>query len=88
MEKNKRKITNADCVSVLAVINLIISIIGAIAMFFTFFEYRTVDKYGKIVLETNWWGVAGAVVVLVIGFTIFFTLITIKDIYYIVRNKN
>lgn len=52
--EREEKRTNANCLNVLAVINLIISILGTITIWVTFFSYRTVDKYGKITLETNW----------------------------------
>lgn len=67
------KFENADALNFMAVINIIISIVGAITVWSNFGE----TKYD----ETNWFGIIGGLAILIVGFTQFFLLKTVVDIY-------
>lgn len=85
MDKRKNeKNTNADCLNAMATVNIILSIIGAIAIWVNFstIEYTTTSKYATPVTEINWYGILGGIAVLIAGFTLFFLLKTIVDIYW------
>lgn len=81
---NEKTITNAKCLNFMANINIILSIIGAIVIWVNFstIEYKTTSKYATPVTEVNWYGIFGGIGMLIIGFTLFFLLKTIVDIYW------
>lgn len=89
-EKGKQKFieepkrTNADCLNFMANLNIILSIIGAIIIWVNFstIEYKTTSRYATPVTEINWYGIFGGVGVLIVGFTLFFLLKTVADIYW------
>lgn len=85
-DDTEEKRTNADCLSVMANINIILSIIGAIAIWCNFGTTEELHKgtylsgsYTETV--ANWLGIIGGIAVLIGGFTLFFLLKTIVDIY-------
>lgn len=83
-EEEKR--TNADYLSVMANVNIILSIIGAIAIWCNFGTTEEIHKgtyLSSSYTETvaNWFGIIGGIAVLITGFTLFFLLKTIVDIY-------
>lgn len=85
--REKERKTNADYLSIFSVINLIITIVGSIIIWINFSTTKIVKEYSYIsgsYTETvvNWYGIAGGFVILISGFTIFFLLRTIIDIYY------
>ena len=65
--------TNAYYLNILAIINLVISIIGAIFILANYYK----DYYDNV----NWIGIIGGVAILIGGFTIFFLLKTVIDIF-------
>ena len=67
------KFENADALNFMAVINIIISIVGAITVWSNFGTTRYE--------ETNWFGIIGGLAILIVGFTQFFLLKTVVDIY-------
>jgi len=81
--KEELKKTNADYLNFMAIVNIIISIVGAIAIWVNFstIEYKTTSKYATAVTEINWYGIIGGVGILIAGFTIYFLLKTVVDIY-------
>lgn len=82
--------TNANRLNVMANINIILSIIGAIAIWanFSTLEVMTQSTYKNYssgyYTDTviNWYGILGGLGVLIVGFTLFFLLKTIADIYW------
>ncbi len=83
-EKNdEKKITNAKCLNFMANINIILSIISAIIIWanFSIIEYKATSKYATSFTEINWYGIFGGFGVLIVGFTVFFLLKTVVDIY-------
>lgn len=64
---------NAYYLNILSIVNLVISIVGAILIWINYYK----DYYDDI----NWIGIAGGIAVLIGGFTLFFLLRTIIDIY-------
>ncbi len=79
--------TNADNLNVMANINIVLSIIGAILIWANFGtqEIRHKGSYwetGYTETVANWYGILGGVAVLIAGFTVFFLLKTIIDIYF------
>lgn len=85
--REKERKTNADYLSIFSVINLIITIIGSIIIWINFSTTKIVKEYSYIsgnYTETiiNWYGIIGGIALLIVGFTIFFLLRTIIDIYY------
>ncbi len=84
--------TNADNLNVMANINIILSIIGAILIWANFGtqEIRHKGSYwetGYTETVANWYGILGGVAVLIAGFTVFFLLKTIIDIYFEVEKQ-
>ncbi len=81
--KEEPKKTNADYLNYMAIINIVLSIIGAIAIWVNFstIEYTTTSKYATPVTEINWYGIFGGIAVLIAGFTLYFLLKTVIDIY-------
>lgn len=65
---------NAKCLNVMAYINIVLSIIAAILIWINF-------SLSKITDEINLLGIFGGVAILIAGFTLFFLLRTIVDIY-------
>ncbi len=65
--------THADRLSIMANINLLLSIIGAILILCNF----SVTSYDKL----NWYGILSGFAVLFCGYTIFLLLKTVVDIY-------
>lgn len=84
IDKKEEKRTNADCLNFMANLNIILSIIGAIAIWINFstIKYKATSIYGSTYSEINWIGIIGGFAVLLGGFTLFFLLKTIVDIYY------
>lgn len=80
----QEKSTNADCLNFMANLNIILTIISAISIWvmFSTIEYKTTSKYATYVTEINWYGVIGGFGVLIVGFTLFFLLKTVADIYW------
>lgn len=76
-EESKKTYTNADCLNFMSVINIVISIIGAIIVWANF----STITYARGYSETNWFGVIGGLAILIVGFTQFFLLKTVVDIY-------
>lgn len=74
----KKKKTNADCLNAMASLNIVLSIIGAIAIWLNFSTIEYKSGYS----EANWYGIIGGISVLVVGFTLFFLLKTVADIYW------
>lgn len=87
--KEEPKKTNADYLNFMAIINIVLSIIGAITIWVNFstIEYTTTSKYATPVTDINWYGILGGIGILIIGFTVFFLLKTIIDIYDKVENN-
>lgn len=91
-EKNykKEKKTNADFLSYIANIDLTLSIIGSIFIWLNF-STKEVGEKGNYILVSytktavNWYGIIGGFGFLIAGFSLFFLLKTIKDIYYQVK---
>lgn len=87
--EKKSESTNADRLNVMANINIMLSIIGAILIWVNFstmevtkesiFKNYSSGHYTATVI--NWYGVIGGIAVLIVGFTLFFLLKTIVDIY-------
>lgn len=82
-----KKRTNADCLNFIANINIILSIIGAILIWVNFGTAEITHKstyFSNGYTETiaNWYGIFGGVAVLIAGFTLYFLLKTIVDIYW------
>lgn len=82
-----KKRTNADCLNFMANINIILSIIGAILIWANFGTAEIIRKstyFSSGYTETiaNWYGIFGGVAVLIAGFTLYFLLKTIVDIYW------
>ena len=83
------KSTNADRLNVMANINIILSIISAIVVWVKFSKLEVVTQstyknyssgyYTDTVI--NWYGIVGGIAILIAGFTLFFLLKTIVDIY-------
>ncbi len=67
------KKTNADYLNFMANLNIVLSIIGTIAIWVNF----GMTEYD----EFNWIGIISGIAVLIAGFTLFFLLQTIIDIY-------
>lgn len=78
------KNTNADRLNFMAYINLVLSIVGAIAIWVNFstIEYKATSKYATSITEINWYGIFGGIGILIVGFTLFFLLKTVADIYW------
>ena len=80
--------SNADRLNIMAYINLILSIIGAICIWINFSKVEVVGKYNYITRDyakstvTNWYGIFEGIGVLIAGLTLFFLLKTIVDIYW------
>ncbi|MCI8309112.1 MAG: hypothetical protein HFJ45_02650 [Clostridia bacterium] len=82
MAKAKKSfISNATCLNIMAYINVIVSIIGAIYILFNFGIVKVESEYVGDYITTNSYGIAGAIAMLIASFTIFFLLKTIVDIY-------
>ena len=71
--REDEKRTNADCLNFMATINIILSIIGAIAVWVNY----GVTRYD----EFNWIGIASGIGILIAGITLYFLLKTVIDIY-------
>lgn len=79
--------TNADNLNFMANINIILSIIGAILIWINFGTTEITRKStyfssGYTENVANWYGIFGGIAVLIAGFTLFFLLKTIVDIYW------
>lgn len=81
VKEEKSFISNATCLNIMAYINIILSIIGAIYVFFNFGIVKVESEYLGDYITTNWYGIAGAIAMLIVSFTIFFLLKTIVDIH-------
>lgn len=83
VNNNEETITNAKCLNFMANLNIILSIICAIVIWVNFstIEYKTTSKYATSITEINWYGIFGGFGVLIAGFTLFFLLKTVVDIY-------
>lgn len=82
VNKQEERRTNADCLNFMANLNIILSIIGAIAIWVNFSTIKYTSKYGSTYSETNWWAIIGGIGIIIAGFTLFFLMKTIVDIYY------
>lgn len=87
IEIHDRGIASADCLNIMANLNLILSIISAIIIWFCFSTTEITKNYTYISgtytdKVINWYGILGGVAILFTGFTLFFLLKTIVDIYY------
>lgn len=88
---NDRRITSADCLNVMANINIILSIIGTILIWVNFGTTEITHKgtyfsSGYTENIANWYGIFGGIAILIAGFTLFFLLKTIVDIYWEVES--
>lgn len=72
-ERKVAKTTNADCLNLMATINIVLSIIGAITVWANY----GMTKYS----DFNWIGIASGIGILIAGFTVFFLLKTVVDIH-------
>lgn len=84
-EAGKPKRSNATCLNFMANVNIVVSIIGAICIWINFSTIEVV-KNGYIIgtyteKTINWYGIIGGIAILIAGFTVFFLLKTIIDIY-------
>ena len=68
---------NAYYLNIFSIINLVISVVGAILVWTNFYK----DYNDNI----NWIGIIGGVAILIGGFTLFFLLKTIVDIFYKIK---
>lgn len=87
IETHDREITSADCLNIMANLNLILSIISAIIIWFCFSTTEITKNYTYISgtytdKVINWYGIFGGIAILFTGFTLFFLLKTIVGIYY------
>lgn len=73
---------NADVLDFVANLNIVLTVISSIIIWFKFSTIETVSKYGTTTTEMNWYGIAGGFVILISGFTLFFLLKTVVDIYW------
>ena len=88
---NKKK-SNADILNFMANLNIILSIIGAIFIWVKFSTIEVIKKYTftsgtyteKVI---NWYAILGGVGILIAGFTLFFLLKKVADIYWEVGNN-
>lgn len=71
---------NAKCLNIMAYINITLSIVAAILIWINF-------SISKITDEVNLLGIFGGIAILIMGFTSFFLLKTIVDIYRKVENN-
>lgn len=78
-EKNKQSSSNAKYLNIMANINLVICIIGAISIIISSIIYAN-EEYLEIT-EIIWIPLAIAISLTIGGFTIFFLLRTIIDVY-------
>mgnify|MGYP005791972243 CR=1 FL=1 len=78
-EKNKQNSSNAKYLNIMANINLVICIIGAISIIISSIIYAN-EEYLEIT-EIIWIPLVIAIGLIIGGFTIFFLLRTIIDIY-------
>lgn len=77
-----RRGLNASYLNVMANLNLILSIIGSIIIFIKFSIIKDMSIYGLEHNSINWIGIISGLGVLIGGFTLFFLLETIVDIYW------
>lgn len=80
-------ICNADKLNIMANVNIIISIVGAFLLWCNFSTIEITKKYtytSGTYTDTviNWYGILGGVGILIAGFTLFFLLKTVADIYW------
>lgn len=75
--KEEIKKTNADFLNIMAYINIILSIIATVIIWVNF----STIEYRSGYTETNWYGVFGGIGILIAGFTLFFLLKTVVNIY-------
>lgn len=78
--KEEPKKTNADYLNFMAIINIILSIIVTLAIWI---NYGT-TRYD----ELNWVGILSGIAVLIAGFTLYFLLKTVIDIYDKIEVEN
>lgn len=78
----KESRTNADILDFMANLNIVLTVISSIVIWFKFSTIETVSKYGIATTEMNWYGIIGGFVILISGFTLFFLLKTVVDIYW------
>lgn len=84
-EKNKSS-NNAKYLGIFANINLIISIIASIYVWFNY-SIIIIEKKSDILIKTtsetiiNWFGILGGFGILISGLTLYFLLKTVIDIY-------
>lgn len=74
--------TNADILNFMANLNITLTIISSIVIWLKFSTVEMVSKYGIATTEMNWYGIIGGFGIFISGFTLFFLLKTIVDIYY------
>ena len=84
---------NAYWLNIFAVINIVLSLIASIAIFVNYSTMEVIKEYDYIsgtYTETvvNWIGIIGGIAILIMGFTIYFTLKTIIDIYNMTEEIN
>lgn len=84
--REEKERTNADYLNFMAVVNIIISIIGAITVWCNFattevFYKATYLRESYTETTANWGGIIGGIAILIVGFTQFFLLKTVVDIY-------
>lgn len=71
--RREERRSNADCLNIMANLNLLLSIISAIIVWLNFSEDG---------IDINWLGIVGGIGILFVGFTLFFLLKTVADIYW------
>ena len=84
--QEEKERTNADILNFMAVVNIIIFIVGAIIIWCNFattevFHKATYLREGYTETIVNWGGIIGGIAILIVGFTQFFLLKTVVDIY-------
>lgn len=78
---------NANYLNIMAYINIVLSIVGAISIWVCFSTVEVTKKYtyssGTYTDQViNWYGIFGGLGILIVGFTLFFLLKTLCDIYW------
>lgn len=84
---------NAYWLKIFAIVNIVLSIIASIIIFVNYSTIDVIKEYDYIsgtYTETviNWIGIIGGIAVLIMGFTIYFTLRTIVDIHNMTEEIN
>ena len=84
---------HAYWLNIFAIINIVISIIASVFIFVNYSTMEVIESYEYIAgthTETvmNWIGIIGGIAILLFGFTQYFMLKTIIDIYDTVEENN